>query len=95
MFVISPPAIYATGPLPADLRYVREPERKANRDCSRALGSFPQGGAYYACYDPRTHTIYLPSDVPDYIGRELRAHEEAHARGWRHDAADLAREGVR
>lgn len=56
--------------------------------CNRHLG-YPPRGYYQACYIPALDLVVLPDRHAWPSAREraeLRAHEWAHARGWRHGA---------
>jgi hypothetical protein len=83
----APPPQYASGPTQvpgtAELRVTPE---QANYLCHLAgvWKTEPQGFPV-ACFNPRTNQVILPDQWPS--GSELdqmRAHEWAHARGWRH-----------
>lgn len=85
-----PPARYAEGPS----LYGQTRERTFSRSeevqrvCSFYLGR-PARGYYQACYIPAMDLIVLPDARAWPSAREreaLRAHEWAHARGWRHPA---------
>lgn len=83
-----PPAQYLRGPTATGRTVERAfDSRKAlHAFCSRHLGE-PSQGSFYACYVPAIDLVAVPSAKawPDDGQREaLRAHEWAHARGWRH-----------
>lgn len=84
----APPPRYLSGPtLTGRTVEVAFDSRKALRAfCNQHLGK-PAAGAFYACYVPALDVVAVPSARawPDAAEREaLRAHEWAHARGWRH-----------
>jgi hypothetical protein len=88
-----PPAIYAQGPTLTGRTYeIRLDSVEAvDQVCRTLLHGLPQGaykGAYYmGCYNPRLDAVILmqPKAWPSRREWEaIRAHEWAHARGWRH-----------
>lgn len=92
--VEAPPAEYAGKP--GDVPGVKELrfDTKAQVDaaCREKLGELPEGGYFRACYVEAEGLIVLPSKWAVYDRRELadlRAHEWAHARGWRHPLVPL------
>jgi hypothetical protein len=85
-----PPAIYASGPtVTGTTRELTFPTPQAVQAfCNLYLGR-PASGYYQACYVPVLDLVVLPDSHawPSATERaELRAHEWAHARGWRHPA---------
>ncbi len=70
------PAQYSTGPISAKYLYTNN----VNKVCIEKLGALHGGRYYNGCYVPRENLIVLPT----HWWPELKAHEEAHARGWRH-----------
>jgi hypothetical protein len=83
-----PPARYASGPT----LYGATRERtfsdpfSLQHYCDFYLGR-PPSGYYQACYIPALDEVVLPNERAWPSGAErqaLRAHEWAHARGWRH-----------
>jgi hypothetical protein len=89
-----PPARFASGPT----LYGQTRERTFSdpfaleRYCAFYLGRPPRG-YYQACYIPALDQVVLP-DARAWPSRTeralLRAHEWAHARGWRHPALATA-----
>ena len=93
-----PPARYASGPTLSGV--TRElsfstPEA-VQAFCNRFLGP-PRRGYYEACYIPALDLVVLPDKHAWPSAREraeLRAHEWAHARGWRHVVEDVKGTGA-
>lgn len=77
--IITPPARYASGPLPPLTHEVTVPAADVDRLC-RSLGAGADR-TVRACHSDKLHLIVLPSDDP-WLYPLLKAHEEAHARGW-------------
>jgi hypothetical protein len=93
--VEAPPSAYVRGPTQTGVtRELELPTVQAvDRLCKLALGGLPvkaeRGGYYMGCYIPLSDTVVIPTRKAWPSGREwedLRAHEWAHARGWRHRA---------
>lgn len=89
-----PPAIYASGPTQwgETREQLFSDARELQAFCNFYLGR-PLSGVYEACYIPAMDLVVLPT--VDEAGGDarwgrLRAHEWAHARGWRHDLAKTA-----
>jgi len=92
----TPPAIYAKGPTQSgrttELRF--DNLRELQIFCQLNAGGPPpprRGGERYtmACYSPALDVVVLPSRKAwpsQHEIDELRAHEWAHARGWRHQS---------
>jgi hypothetical protein len=84
----APPQQYASGPtqVPGTSELRVTPEQ-ANFLCHLAgVWKTEPTGFPVACFNPRTNQVILPDQWPS--GSELdqmRAHEWAHARGWRHN----------
>ena len=85
-----PPERYASGPTLSGKTWemVLKDPAQVNYFCSLAMGEPPQRGAYWmGCYRPDLDAVVLmeKSAWPDASEwDQLRAHEWAHARGWRH-----------
>lgn len=84
-----PPPQYASGP--TQTGHTTEtpnltPEQ-ANYLCHVAgVWSHEPSGFPVACYNPRTDQVILPAKWPSQDELDqMRAHEWAHARGWRHN----------
>jgi hypothetical protein len=89
----SPPQ-YASGPTQDGVVVERRfsSPQAVQAFCNFYLGR-PARGYYQACYIPAMDTVALPDEHawPSKVEREaLRAHEWAHARGWRHGALKTA-----
>jgi hypothetical protein len=89
-----PPARYASGPTQYGDTHERRfaQARDLQAFCDFYLGR-PAAGAYQACYVPALDLVVLPAAAaqPDpRVRAELRAHEWAHARGWRHPVLTTA-----
>lgn len=84
-----PPPAFAAGPPlggPAHEKTFSDPFQLQTY-CNAFLGR-PPHGYYQACFIPILHEIVLPDARawPSAAERQaLRAHEWAHARGWRHE----------
>jgi hypothetical protein len=83
-----PPARYASGPTLYGATHERafSDPFALERYCDFYLGR-PSRGYYQACYIPALDEVVVPDARawPSGAEREaLRAHEWAHARGWRH-----------
>ena len=83
-----PPARYASGPTlqGATREQTFSTPEAVQAVCNRFLGR-PRQGYYEACYIPALDLVVLPDKHAWPSAREraeLRAHEWAHARGWRH-----------
>ena len=89
-----PPRIYADGPslTGRTLEWRLSSVEQVDRACQALLRATGRGrGAYYmGCYAPRLDAVIL-MDPRAWPSRreweEIRAHEWAHARGWRHPAS--------
>lgn len=84
-----PPLQYASGPTQygATVERTFSDPRRLQAFCNFYLGP-PRGGYYQACYIPAMDMVVVPDHRAWPNAREraaLRAHEWAHARGWRHD----------
>ena len=88
-----PPAVYASGPSQTGKNWELYLPSVGAGDylCRMALHGVPQGAPrgfyYWGCYDPALDAVVLPQTDAWPSRREwdeLRAHEWAHARGWRH-----------
>jgi hypothetical protein len=94
-----PPVRYASGPT---LTGATAERAFSNRDalevfCNRHLGR-PVSGYYQACYVPMLDLVVIPDRHAWPSAREreqLREHEWAHARGWRHAGEGVASEAPR
>jgi len=92
-----PPAEFASGPTRTGKTWelVFDDPAKVNYFCSLAMGEPSRKGGYWmGCYRPDLDAVVLMSraawpSVREW--RELRAHEWAHARGWRHAPARATR----
>lgn len=89
-----PPAEFAGKPGDVPGVTERRFDTKAQVDaaCREKLGELPEGDYFRACYVEAEGLIVLPSKWAVYDRRELadlRAHEWAHARGWRHPLVPL------
>jgi hypothetical protein len=90
-----PPPLYATGPTQTGRTWEMRMKSVEQVDflCRSMLHGLPQGvrkGAYYmSCYNPKLDAVIImdPKAWPSRREWEaIRAHEWAHARGWRHKA---------
>lgn len=89
-----PPPQFASGPTLSGHTRERDFDDPfaLQRYCARFLGA-PKRGYYQACYIPVLDEVVLPDAQawPSRAEREaLKAHEWAHARGWRHPAVTTA-----
>jgi hypothetical protein len=85
-----PPPLYTSGPTQygATVERTFSDARQLQAFCNFYLGAPPPGAYYQACYIPAMDTVVLPDARAWPSAREraeLRRHEWAHARGWRHD----------
>ena len=74
-----PQAGYSRGDYSAVIANVADP----NKMCETLLGPI-EGKVFNGCYVPSIDLIVLPYDDGSQYYDDLKAHEEAHARGWRH-----------
>lgn len=88
-----PPDIYQQGPTLTGrtMEFRLKAVAEVDRACRAMLGGLPEGGPgreyYWACYIPKLDMVLLvdPQSWPSHREWEaVRAHEWAHARGWRH-----------
>ncbi|MDB5448009.1 MAG: hypothetical protein JWQ97_3326 [Phenylobacterium sp.] len=95
--VEAPPSRYAAGPT---ITGATREKTFSTPDAVQAFCNFylgpPRGGYYQACYVPALDLVVLPDKRAWPSAREreeLRAHEWAHARGWRHPGMSSASTG--
>lgn len=83
-----PPERYASGPtqVPGTTELRVTPEQ-ANYLCRLAgVWKTEPTGFPVACFNPQTNQVILPDQWPSKSElTQMRAHEWAHARGWRHN----------
>lgn len=86
-----PPPQYASGPTQTGKTWemILSDPAAVNYICGLQLGEPPQKGGYWmGCYRPDLDAVVLmdPKTWPSKSEYDqLRAHEWAHARGWRHN----------
>jgi hypothetical protein len=87
------PAIYASGPTRTGRTWemILPSVPQVDYLCRLAQGGLPEGARpgfyYWGCYHPKLDAVILvdPKAWPSQSEwRQARAHEWAHARGWRH-----------
>lgn len=89
-----PPPEFASGPTKTGKTWelIFDDPVKVDYFCSLAMGEPARRGGYWmGCYRPDLDAVVLMSRSAwpsKREWRELRAHEWAHARGWRHPAAN-------
>lgn len=84
-FVTRPPVDYLGG-APVSFNEIVVPSRLIDAACRSQGSRSSPTMVVVGCYLPALNTVILPNpcDFPDEVYAQIKCHEVAHIRGWRH-----------